>query len=100
MTDHSTPVVVRTAATPAQAKVFVALLQAEGIPAHIDGDSLVDEFIMSRRLMNLTGVRVLVPADAAARAHEILRTTAVDEDELTQQALAEEPEDPGPARLA
>ena len=43
--------VVRVAATPAEAKVIVARLAAEGIPAHIDGDSLSDEVAVSRRLM-------------------------------------------------
>lgn len=56
--------VVRTANSPDQAKMFVALLQAEGIPAHVDGDGLVDEFVTSRRMMNLTGVKVLVPTSS------------------------------------
>jgi hypothetical protein len=80
--------VARVASTPEQAKVFVALLQSEGIPAHVDGDSLTDEFAMSRRLMNLTSVRVMVPTASLERAREILTTEAIDEDELEQQALA------------
>ena len=35
--------VVKVATTAAQAKLFAALLQAEGIPAQVDGDSLADE---------------------------------------------------------
>lgn len=81
---------VRVAATPEQAKVFVALLRAEGIPAHVDGDSLADEFALSRRLMNLQGVRVMVPTASLERAREILATEAIDETELEQQALAAE----------
>jgi hypothetical protein len=92
MTADSGPVVVRTASTPNEAKVFVALLQAEGIPAHVDSDWLVDEFIMSRRLMNMNAVKVFVPADAVERAREILQQAGVDEAELTAQALAAAPD--------
>jgi hypothetical protein len=84
--------VVRVAATPAQAKVFVAMLQAEGIPARVDGDSLADEFAASRRLMNLMGTRVMVPTSSLAQAAEILQPAEVDAEELTRQALAASPE--------
>ena len=87
--------VVRVAATPAEAKVIVARLAAEGIPAHIDGDSLSDEVAVSRRLMNLNGTRVMVPTASLERAREILAAETVDETELEQQALAaSEPERP------
>lgn len=79
---------VRIATTPEQAKILVAQLQAEGIPAHVDGNSLADEFAMSRRLMNLTGVRVMVPTKSLEQAHEILaRTVDIAPDDLEQQAL-------------
>jgi len=80
--------VVRVAATPEQAKIFVALLQAEGIPAHTDGDSLADEVAMSRRLINLAGTRVMVPTSSLERAREILGAVQIDEAELAAQALA------------
>jgi hypothetical protein len=80
--------VAKVAATPAQAKVFVALLQAEGIPARVEGDSLVDEFAASRRLMNLIGTRVMVPTASLDRAQEILQPVEVDAAELERQALA------------
>lgn len=80
--------VARIAASPAQAKVFVAMLQAEGIPARVDGDDLVDEFAAAQRLMNLMGTRVLVPTSALAEAQAILQPATVDADELTAQALA------------
>jgi hypothetical protein len=87
----TTPIesVARTASTPAEAKVFAAMLQAEGIPARIEGDSLVDEFAASRRLMNLIGTRVMVPTSSLERAKEILQPAEIDLDELTRQALAE-----------
>lgn len=83
--------VVRTAQTPEQAKVFVAMLMAEGIPARTDGESLADEFATSRRLMNLLGTKVMVPTQSLERAREILQPAAVDPEELARQALAEAP---------
>lgn len=76
------------ASTPAQAKVFVARLQAEGIPARVDGDSLVDEFAAARRLMNLMGTRVLVPTPSLAAARAILQPIDIDPGELERQAMA------------
>lgn len=85
--------VVKVAADPAQAKLIAARLQAEGIPAYIDGDSLADEMAMSQRLMNLTGVKVLVPTASLSRAKEVLGPdeVAIGIDELTAQALAAAP---------
>ena len=80
--------VVKVAATPAQAKILAALLQAEGIPATIDGDSLADEVAVSRRMLNLNGTRVMVPTSSLERAREILAAAQVDEAELEAQALA------------
>lgn len=76
----------RVASTPAQAKIFVAMLAAEGIPARVDGDSLVDEFAASQRLLNLVGTRVMVPTSALQRAQEILQPVQVDPDELERAA--------------
>lgn len=87
--------VVRVANSPEQAKMFAALLQGEGIPAHIDGDGLADEFVTSRRLMNLAGVRVMVPTSSLERAMDLLGPVEIDEAELERQALeAEDPETP------
>jgi hypothetical protein len=83
--------VVRVASTPSQAQIFVAMLQAEGIPARIEGDSLTDEFAASRRLMNLMGTKVMVPTSSLERAREILQPTAVDPVELEREALAADP---------
>lgn len=87
--------VVRVANSPEQAKMFAALLQGEGIPAHVDGDGLVDEFATSRRMMNLVSVRVLVPTACLVRAMDLLGPVEIDEAELERQALeAEDPETP------
>lgn len=80
-------VVVKVASTPDQAKMFVALLQAEGIPAAIDGGSLTDEFAISQRLMNVSSVKVMVPASSLERAKEILQPVMIDEDDLAAQAV-------------
>ena len=86
----STPIaaLAKAAATPEQAKVWVAMLQANGIPAHVDGESLVDEYAISRRLMNLLGVNVMVPSNCVAQAREILQPAEIDSEELTRQAMA------------
>ena len=84
----STTAVVRVAATPDQAKVFVAILQSAGVPAYVEGDSLADEFAISRRMMNLGGIKVMVPASSLERARSILAPTEVDEADLAAQALA------------
>lgn len=83
--------VARVANTPAQAKIFVAMLEAEGIPARIDGDTLADEFAASQRLLNLSGTRVLVPTSALQRAQEILQMEPVDPEELERAALVGAP---------
>lgn len=94
------PIVIRTAATPAEAQVLVALLQSAGIPAHVEGTALADEFALSRRLLNLHCVRVVVPAACAVQARELLSCAPVGDDELTAQALAEAPVDePGLAPI-
>jgi Putative prokaryotic signal transducing protein len=82
------PAVARVATTPNEAKILVALLQAEGIPAHVDGEALADEVALSQRAMNLQGVRVIVPTSSLEQAREILADTAVSEAELEAQALA------------
>lgn len=86
--------VARVANTPAQAKIFVAMLEAEGIPARIDGETLADEFAASQRLLNLSGTRVLVPTSALQRAQEILQTEPVDPEELERAALVGAPPPP------
>lgn len=87
MTDRIESVLC-TAATPAQAKIYVALLQAQGIPARIEGESLADEFAASQRLMGLLGSRVFVPTSSLERARELLQPVAVPAEELEQMALS------------
>jgi len=89
--------VVKVASTPEQAKIFVAMLRNEGIPAFTDGHLTQDEFAMSQRLMNQLGCRVLVPTAAVDKAREILESTDVDQDELMRQAM-ESADDPDAER--
>jgi hypothetical protein len=92
------PVLARVASTAAEAKVLVALLRGEGIEATVDGDSLADEIAVSRRMMNLNGVQILVPAAQLEQARAFLADTAVPQDELEAQALAA-PVEIGPAEV-
>lgn len=85
-------VAFHTASSPAQANVVRALLEASGIPAHVEGQMLADEFAISRTLMNLQSVRVFVRGTDVERAREVLANAAIDEDELERQALAEAPD--------
>lgn len=87
--------VVKIAANPAQAKMFVAQLEAAGIPATTDS-APPDEFAMSQRMMNLNGTKVMVPTEALEKAKEVLADVQdVDLDELTRQALkAKNPDGP------
>jgi hypothetical protein len=87
--------VVKIAANPEQAKMFVAQLTAVGIPASTDS-APPDEFSMSQRMMNLNGCKVIVPTEAHERAKEILSEHQdVDLDELTRQAIeADNPDGP------
>lgn len=87
--------VVRVARTPDQARLMVALLEGAGIPARVDFDGLVDEFVTTQRLMNLSGVHVFVPTSALAAANEVLGEVAIDDAELERQAReAADPETP------
>lgn len=80
-------VVAKVASTPDQAMIYVAMLQAEGIPAFTDGGSLTDEFAMSQRLMNVSSVKVMVPASSLEKAQEILKPTVIDKHDLAAQAV-------------
>ena len=97
----STPIstVVKVASTPDQAKIYVAMLEAAGIPAFIDGNSSADEFAMSQRLLNVSNVRVMVPTEAVERAMDVLKPAEIDADDLARQAM-EAADDPDAEREA
>jgi hypothetical protein len=66
------PVCVLVAKTPAEAAVVVGLLRGAGIPATVEGSSLADELAVSRRMLNLVGTHVLVPASSEYLAREVI----------------------------
>lgn len=83
----------RVATSPTEAKLFKALLEAEGIPAYVDGGTLSDEFAVSRQIMNLAGTQVKVRADHLERAKAVLGEVQIDDADLEAQALAAGPTD-------
>ncbi|MBX3462593.1 MAG: hypothetical protein KF830_05450 [Planctomycetes bacterium] len=89
--------IVRVARTPDQAQMFAALLRGAGIPAHVDFEGLADEFVTTQRLMNLSGVRVLVPTASLEHAREVLGDVDIDPVELERQALAAGDPEPAPS---
>ncbi|MFN0057138.1 MAG: putative signal transducing protein [Planctomycetota bacterium] len=62
-------VTVYTAGRESEAQVIVALLKSAGIPALVEGSSLMDEWAVSQRLLGRLGVTVQVPAERAEEAH-------------------------------
>lgn len=91
----------RTVDTPVKAEIARLALDRAGIPAVIEDSEIV---AMDWLLANAVGgIKVKVREADAARAAEVLdaklgadaglASDAIDEDELTRQALAEAPED-------
>jgi hypothetical protein len=66
-------VAVTTVASGFEADVVVAVLGAAGIPARAHGNDLVGLFGPNFQGATARGVDVLVPADAAEEARDILR---------------------------
>lgn len=85
--------VVIVAKSVHQARLMVALLQAEGIPARVDGECLVDEFAASQQLMNVLGTAVYVPTSALQRARDIIAPRHVDIAQLDESAMNCRPSD-------
>jgi hypothetical protein len=86
--DNHKFVLLQHATTPDHANLLRALLQGAGIPAHVDGTMLADEFAISQRMMNQQGVKLMVPHDRLAEARDVIASAAVSEDELERQAMA------------
>lgn len=85
---HPEPVKFKVARTPFEARLVAAVLRDAGVTVFIEGESLVDEFAMSQRLMNLQGVTLKVPSDQLEQA-----TAALDAAKAVGDALSEESED-------
>jgi len=89
--DGSELVLAFHARSPVEAALIASRLGAAGIPAVVEGGSTADEVSMSRQLMNVGGVRVMVPAVRLARARDVLAETPVSAEELEAEALAAGP---------
>ncbi len=77
-------VVLMTAGSSDEARVIQAVLRAAGIPAVIEGDSLMDEWAVSQKIMGRIGSEVKVPASAVAEAERVLEEAHAAGIELSQ----------------
>lgn len=83
------PICIHVARNPIDAKIVVAMLQGEGIPAYAEGDMPNDTFSLSQQMLNLRGTRIIVPASSRELAASILANArTIDDAELAAQALA------------
>lgn len=86
-------VVLTKAGSAAEARVIEAVLGAAGIPALVEGDTLMDEWAMSQRLMGQIGSDVKVPSsqlEAAQEALEMARASGVGLARMTDAESEEE----------
>jgi len=65
-----------------EADIAIAVLDAAGIPAVRRGNDIVGLFGPGFEGPTARGVDVLVPAESAAEAHEVLSAGYVDDDEI------------------
>ena len=107
MTDPDNYTLLHTASTQQDAEMLHSLLEASGIPAHVEGVGLADEFASIRRLANLVSVRVFVREQDLEAGRELIGGIEVTSEELTRQAMAADaPEalsqssEPGPSKMA
>ncbi|MHC5063369.1 MAG: putative signal transducing protein [Planctomycetota bacterium] len=70
--EHPELVEFHQARNPWEAQIILAIMEDAGIPAFIPGGLLTDEFAMSQQLMNLTAVKIRVPADRLEDAQAAL----------------------------
>lgn len=82
------------ARNPWDARIIVAIMEDAGIPAFIPGGLLTDEFAMSQQLMNLTAVKVRVPADRLEDAQAALAAARAAGEMLSEDSDTGEGEDP------
>lgn len=72
---------------------LAGILQAAGIPVHVEDDVLADEFAVSQRVMGLQPIRVLVPKERVDDAEEAVLATSQFLPEFDDPAFAEDPAD-------
>ena len=85
--DQSAPVVVLRAHTFAEARVAKATLEAEGIPAFVASDDGILEVLEPGVVSDETvDLDVMVAADKAEAAREVLNAPSLTDEELDQAA--------------
>lgn len=72
MSDAESMVKLLTAKNNIEAKIIAALLETAGIPTHVPGQSLQDEFAMVQNMMGVGAVDVMVPPDALEDARRVV----------------------------
>lgn len=80
--------VFKRASSPLEAELIASVLRSAGIPVHVGGGMLADEFAVSQRLMNLSSVDVLVPADRLEAAEVALEEARASSAEVEDAAAA------------
>ncbi|MBN2490011.1 MAG: DUF2007 domain-containing protein [Planctomycetes bacterium] len=65
-------VVLRQVRNTIEAELFVALLEAAGIPATVEGRHMQDDFAVPQKLLGRMGVRVLVREEDRDEAERVL----------------------------
>lgn len=91
-------VVVMTTPSPPIAHLVAERLIEEGIPAHVPGTALQDEWAISQKIMGLMNAEVRVPADRVADAQAVLEKLkaagSLGEDESADEVeSADDPDD-------
>jgi hypothetical protein len=91
---HAEPVVVLHAQTADEAHVAEATLEAEGIEAYVQRPDAVMPEYGNIEDMDSPQMDVVVPAESAQKAIDILSEPPISEEELAALAEASSPEDP------
>ena len=65
-------VVFEKADSQIEASIIKGILESEGIPVYVDGELLMDEFNMSQKLMNMSGISIEIAQEDLERARAIV----------------------------
>lgn len=78
-----------TASSAFEARILSTILSEAGIPNHVPGESLADEFAVSQRLVNLQGADIHVPPDLVEQARAAIESARPETDaRLEELAMA------------
>jgi hypothetical protein len=91
--------VFKRASSPIEAELIAGVLRSAGIPVHVGGGMLTDEFAVTQRMLNLSAVDVLVPSDrvdAAKAALEAARASSAEVEAAAAATISERPASPSP----